>query len=102
DGGVGVLLDLGFHHLLFILADTSGLFSLLHLIVSFAAHVAHSDLLVLGVFAVQLGQILAALFGQRRDRNTQILAVDDRVQAQARRADRLFDRDHHTLVPDAD
>ena len=93
------LLDLGLHPLLFVLADDAVLLGLLQVVLGVAAHVADGDLLLLGVLAGELGQVLAALLGQRRDRDAQGLAVDDRVEAEAGVADRLLDRDRPAPCP---
>ncbi len=42
----------------------------------------------LGVLAGDLDQVLAALFGQRRDRDAQVSAFDHRIQAEVRRCER--------------
>ncbi len=75
DGLVGELLDLGLHLLLLVLADDVVLLSLLEVVVGVATDVAHRDLLLLGVLAGDLGQVLAALFGQRRDRDAQVAGL---------------------------
>ena len=88
---VGGLLDLVAVLLVLVLADAVLLLELLQMLHRVAADVADGDALLLGVLAGELGEFLAALLGQRRDRDAQGLAVDDRVEAQVRRADRLVD-----------
>ena len=69
DGLVGHLLDLGLHALLVVLVDGPVLLGLLEVVIGVAADVADGDLLLLGVLAGDLGQLLAALLSERRDRN---------------------------------
>ena len=65
---------------------------LLQVLVGVAAQVAHGDPRVLGLVLHHLGQLLAALFGQRRHRHADQVALRRRVQAQVGLADRLLDR----------
>jgi hypothetical protein len=88
---VGELLNVVVHSLLFVLADGAVFLGALQLVVGVAADVADGDLLLLGVLAGELGQLAPALLGQRRDRDADGCAVGDRIQAQARGPDGLFD-----------
>ncbi len=96
---VGRLLHLGAVLLVLVLADGVLFFELLQMLHRVAAHVAHGDALLLGVLAGDLGEFGAPFAGERRNRNAQLLAVDDRVEAQIGGADRFVDGAHHGLVP---
>src|SRR6185503_10628550 len=75
---IGELLDVGLAPPLLVLAAHMGLRGGAQVLVGVAADVAHGDPLLLGVFAGDLHQLLAALLGQRRDRDAQVLAVGHR------------------------
>ena len=96
---VGGLLHLGAVLLVLVLADDVLLLELLQMLHRVAADVAHGDALLFGVFARDLRQFRAALAGERRDRDAQRLAVDDRVEAEIGGADRLVDGADDGLVP---
>ena len=55
-----------------------------------AADVADGDPRLFGILAGKLGEFLAALLGQLGDRQADVLAVDDRVEAEARRCGSPF------------
>ena len=65
-----------------------------------AAHVAHGDARLLGVFMRDLDEFLAALLVQFRHANAQNLPFHRRLKAQIRVANRLVDGDDERLVPD--
>ena len=92
DRVVGQLLHLMLEPLALVLADLVLLLVLLEMIHPVAADVADRDARLLGILADELGELLAALLGQLGDRQADHLAVGDRVEAEAGRADRLFDR----------
>src|SRR4051794_23759498 len=75
DGAVGDLLHLVERAALVVLADLLVLEQLLGVLVGIAAHVAHGHLGVLTLVAHDLGQLLAALLGQRRHRHAQQVAL---------------------------
>ena len=85
-----------------VLADVLLLLVRLQLIPGVAAHIADRDPRLLRILMGKLGQLLAAFLGQVRDRQPDILAVDDRVDAEARITDRLLDRADVLTVPDLD
>ena len=82
-----------------VLADLVLLLVLLEMVHAVAADVAHRDPRLFGILADQLGQFLAPLLGQIRDRQADHLAVGDRVDAQIGVADRFFDRRDIRFVP---
>ena len=85
-----------------VLRDLVVLLGLLERLHAVAAHVAHGDAALLGVFVRELGELVAALRGELGDRDADHLAVRRRVEAEAGVADRLGGRRHQALVPDAD
>ena len=74
---VGQLLDVDLGLLFFILRDQLFLERLFHVRDHVAAHVAHGDARILGVGSRHLGDVLAALFGERRQRNADYRASAD-------------------------
>src|SRR5690606_8517423 len=82
---VGQLLHLGFGALALVLADLVLLLVGLQRVIAVAAHVARGGAGFFGILAGKLGQLLAPFLGQVGDRQAQRLAVDGRVEAQARR-----------------
>ena len=89
---VGQLLHLGLEPLVLVLADLVLLLVGLERVHAVAADVADRDPRLFGILVGELGQLLAALLGQVRDRQADVLAVDDRIDAEPGDADRLFDR----------
>lgn len=82
DRFVGKLLDLVGTLALIVLADRAVLLRLLQEVHAVAAHMARGDAGVLGIAMRDLDQFLAALFVELRQRNPEIGAVDDRVEAE--------------------
>src|SRR5690606_23418611 len=99
---VGDLLDvvLGTTHV--VLGDLLFLQQVLDLLVGVAADVAHGDLGVLALAGDDLGQLAAALLGQRGEVQADGGAGGVRGQAQVRTQDGLLDRADHALVPRGD
>ena len=85
---------------LYILADVAVLFGLLQAVHAVAADMADRDLALLGIIVRDLDQRLAALFVELRQRNAQVLAIDDRIEAEIQFADGTIDGADHRLVPD--
>ena len=90
DRVVGQLLHFMLEALAFVLADFVLLLVLLELVHPVAADVADGDPRLFGILAAQLGELLAALLGQLGDRQADHLAVDDRVDSEARRCGSPF------------
>ena len=99
---VGQLLDLGVEPLVLVLADLVLLLVGLERVHAVAADVADRDPRLFGILVGELGELLAALLGQIGDRQADVLAVDDRIDAEPGIADRLFDRADIRPVPDLD
>ena len=76
---------------LVVLGDLLVLEHLLDPVVALVAEAPDLDARLLGHVVRLLGEVLAALLGQRRDRDADDLAVGLRVQAQLRLADRALD-----------
>ena len=89
---VGDLLDLVEPLLLVVLGDLVILEQLLQPVVGVAAHLADAVAALLGQLVDVARQLLAALFGERRERDAHDLAVVGRVQAEIGGANRLLDR----------
>ena len=89
---VGDLLDLVEAAPLVVFGDLVVLQQLLQLVVGVAAHLADAVAAFLGVLVHELRQLLAALLGQRGNRDADDLAVVGRVQPEVGAADRLLDR----------
>src|SRR3546814_5600772 len=94
-----IFLDLGFRPLAIILADCLFILVLLQIVHAVAADVADGDARLFGILARELRQLLAALLRHFGDRQAEHLAIDDRVEAEPRRADRLVARAAVRLVP---
>src|SRR3546814_8192112 len=95
DGGyrrVGELLHLGLVALALVLADLLLAFVRFQFVHAVAANIAHRDAGLFGILAGKLRQFLAAFLRHFGDRQAQHLAVDDRVEPETRRANRLVDR----------
>ena len=75
-----------------VLADLVLFLVLLQMVHPVAANVADGDPRLLRILTDELGELLAALFGQLGDRQTDHLPIGDRIEAEAGRANRLFDR----------
>ena len=75
---------------MFVFADIAILFGLFQEVHAVAAHVAYGDARILGIAVRDLGQFLAALFVEFGQRNAQVGAVDDRVEAEIGLADRTW------------
>ena len=89
---VGDLLDLVEALLLVVFGDAVVLEQLLQAIVGVAADLPDAVAALLGQLVDVPRELLAALLGERRNRDAHDLAVVGRVQAEAGGADRLFDR----------
>src|SRR5690606_19344029 len=103
DGGDGLvrhLLDALVLDARIVLADVAVLLRLLGVVDAVAADVAHRHLGLLGVLMRDLDQLLAPLLVELRQRDAQIGAVDDGVEAEIGFADRPVDRADELLVPD--
>src|SRR5689334_5906649 len=96
---VGQLLDIDFGLLLFVLRDELFLERFLDVGDHVATHVAHSDARILGIGARHLGDVLATLFGERRQRDADDGARGHRVQAEVRFVDRFLDGLDHGFLP---
>ena len=99
---VGELLDLGLGATQIVLGDLAVLLGALELGVGVAADVAHGDPRVLGVVLALLDEVLAALLGQRRERQADDRAVVARRDAEVGGLDGLLDRLERGLVPRLD
>src|SRR5690606_442595 len=99
---VGDLLDLVLGAAHVVLADLLFLQQVLDLLVGVAADVADGDLGVLALAGHDLGQLTAALLGQRRQVQADGGAGGVGGQAQVRAEDGLLDRADHALVPGLD
>src|SRR5438132_6554566 len=99
DRAVGELLNLVERTALFVLADLLVLEELLGVLVGVAADVAHRHLAVLAFVADDLGELLAALFGERGHRHAQQVALRRRVEPEVGLADGLLDLRAHALFP---
>src|SRR5689334_8797962 len=89
---VGERLDLLALLAVLVLGDLVVLFLLLQRFHAVAAHVAHGDARLLGIFMRDLDQLLAPLLGQWRYRHADGLALGHRVEAEIGLADPLLDR----------
>jgi hypothetical protein len=69
------------------------------MVVRVAAQVAHRDPRVLGGVAHDFRQVAAPLFGQRRHRHAQQVALGRRIEAEVGLADRALDLRAHALFP---
>src|SRR4051794_14162969 len=92
DALVGDLLQLGLGAALLVLADLALLAQLAQVVHDVAADVADLDPALLRDVVRDLDELLAALLGQRRDRQADEVAVVRRVEPQVGVADRLLDR----------
>src|SRR5215470_155868 len=99
DAGVGLLLDPLAGALVLVLGDLLVLEQGLELLVRVAALVADGDLVLLALGLHLLGDLLAPLLGERRDRQTDDLAVIHRSEAQVRLAERLLHVLEEALLP---
>src|ERR1039457_2999477 len=93
------LLDLVVRLLVVVFGDLLVLGQLLHRLVAVAADVAHGHAMVLGHAVQFLDELLAPLFGERRYRQADDLAVVARVQPQIAGADHLLDQSDLGYVP---
>src|SRR3954454_960910 len=92
DALVGDLLQVGLGAALLVLADLALLAQLAQVVHDVAADVADLDAAVLGDVVRHLDELLAALLGERGDRQPDEVPVVGRVEPEIRVADRLLDR----------
>src|SRR5690349_11102859 len=89
---VGERLDLLALLTMLVLGDLVAFLVRLERLHAVTAHVAHGDAGLLGVFVRDLDQLLAALFGQRRNRHADGLTFGHRIEAEIGLADAFLDR----------
>ena len=87
--------------LLVVLGDLVVLEQLLELVVAVAAHLADGGARLLGHDVRLLHQVLAALFGEHRDRDADDFAVGGGVEAEVGVADGFLDRRRPSTCPTA-
>src|SRR5690242_8146874 len=85
--------------LAFVLADLVLLLVLLEVVHAVATDVPDRYTRLLRILTDEFRELLAPLLGQLGDRKPDHLAVGDRIEAQPRRADRLFDRADIRAIP---
>src|SRR5690242_5279120 len=98
DEAIGQLLDLVVGLALFVFGDLLFLEQILDLLQGVAADVADGDLGVLALVAHVLGQLAAALFGERRHVEADHRAGGGRRDADVRGHQRLLDHCHQALL----
>src|SRR5688572_8403542 len=96
---VGELLHLVLRATLLVLGYQLVLQQLLQVLIGVAAQVAHRYFGLFALVTHDLGELLAALLGQRRHRHAQQVALRGRVEAEVALANGLLDLGAHALFP---
>src|SRR5579883_953905 len=97
---VGQMLDVALQLAMLILRDRAALLLLLQEIKPVAAHIAHGDAPLLGIFGGDSGQLPAPLLVEIGDGHADRLAFGLRIEAEPGLADRLLRRLDDAAIPD--